>query len=89
MEHTQHSQVRAQQRGIPPLIIDLLIQFGVRKPAGKGAETLYFDKRTKKELQIYSGGLMGKLSGALDVYAIVVGDKVVTVGPRHKRINRV
>ncbi|MFA5914683.1 MAG: hypothetical protein WC830_14110 [Burkholderiales bacterium] len=88
MEHTQHSQIRAQQRGIPPLIIDLLIQFGVREPAGDGTEAIYFDKRAKKQLQAYSGGLMGKLSDALDVYAIVIGDKVVTIGPRYKRINR-
>lgn len=88
MEHTQHSQVRAQQRGIPQLIIDLLIQFGAREPAGEGTETLYFDKQAKKRLQTYSGGLMGKLSDQLNVYAVVIGDKVVTVGPRYKRINR-
>lgn len=89
MEHTQHSQIRAQQRGVPPLIIDLLMQFGAREPAGNGAETIYFDKRAKKQLQTYSGGLMSKLSGELDVYAIVANNKVVTVGPRYQRINRV
>lgn len=88
MEHTQHSQIRAQQRGIPPLIIDLLMQFGAREPAGDGAEAIYFDKRAKKQLQTYSGGLMSKLSNELDVYAIVSGNKVVTVGPRFKRISR-
>ena len=88
MEHTQHSQIRAQQRGIPQLIIDLLIQFGAREPAGEGTETIYFDKQAKKRLQTYSGRLMGKLSDQLNVYAVVIGDKVVTVGPRYKRINR-
>ena len=88
MEHTQHSRLRAQQRGIPPLIIDLLIQFGAREPAGEGAEAIYFDKRARKQLQMYSGGLMGKLRDELNVYAIVIGDRVVTVGPRYKRINR-
>ncbi len=32
---------------------------------------------------------MSKLSGELDVYAIVANNKVVTVGPRYQRINRV
>ena len=88
MEHTLHSQIRAQQRGIPPLIIDLLMQFGAREPAGNGTEAVYFDKQARKRLQTYSGGLMGKLNDALDVYAIVNGNDVVTVGPRYKRINR-
>lgn len=88
MEHTHHSQIRAQQRGVPPIIVDLLMQFGAREPSGDGTQTVYFDKQARKRLQSYSGGLMRKLSDELDAYAIVAGDRVVTVGPRYKRINR-
>lgn len=86
---TQHSSIRAKQRGIPPLIIDLLLEFGARVHDGKGAEVCYFDHRSKKRLQSYAGGLLGKLSGELDAYAVVSGDKIVTVGTRFKHINHV
>ena len=36
MQVTQHAQVRAKQRGIPPLLIDLLLQFGTSERAGTG-----------------------------------------------------
>jgi hypothetical protein len=63
------------------------LQFGTRESAGNGAETVYFDRKAKKQLQAYSGGLMQKLSESLDVFAVVSGNTVVTVGVRYKRIN--
>ena len=89
MRMSQHASKRSQQRGIPPLIVDLLLEFGTREHDGNGAEVCYFDRGAKRRLQSYAGGLIGKLSEDLDAYAIVSGDEVVTVGSRFKRINRV
>jgi len=89
MAMSQHASKRSQQRGVPPLIVDLLIQFGAREFDGKGAEICFFDNRAKKRLKSYAGGLISKLSEQLDAYAVVSGEQVITVGNRHKRINHV
>lgn len=35
MKLTKHASVRQQQRGIPPIVIDLLIDYGTVERAGK------------------------------------------------------
>lgn len=87
MQSTMHSAIRRQQRGVPPIIVDLLIQFGVREHDARGGEILYFDKRSKKKVETYVGGLFGKLNEHMDTYAIIASGKLVTVGSRFKRIN--
>lgn len=87
MSLTLHAAKRCQQRGVPQLIIDLLLEFGSRQHDGLGAKICYFDKKAKKRLQTYAGGLAGKLGGELNAYVIVNGDQVITAGPRFKRIN--
>lgn len=84
---TSHAQIRSQQRGIPPLVVDLLLQFGRREHDHRGAEIVYFDRRSRKRIESYAGGLISKLSEHLDSYAIVADGAVVTVGNRTKRIN--
>lgn len=87
MQNTIHSEVRGQQRGVPPIIVDLLLQFGVREHDASGGEILYFDKRSKKKVEIYAGGLFGKLNEHMDAYAVIASGKLITVGSRFKRIN--
>ena len=87
MSLTLHAAKRCQQRGVPPLVIDLLLEFGSRQHDGLGAEICYFDKKAKKRLQTYAGGLAGKLGCELNAYLIVNGDRVITAGPRFKKIN--
>lgn len=86
MKLTQHANVRAKQRGISPLVVDLLVRFGARQKSGDGTEICYFNRYARKALSAYVGGAIGKLSEDLDAYAIINGDQVVTVGPRYKRI---
>ncbi len=85
--NTAHANVRSQQRGIPPIVVDLLFQFGHRQHDHAGAEIVYFDRRSRKRLESYAGGLISKLSEHLDSYAVVADGKIVTVGTRFKRIN--
>jgi hypothetical protein len=87
---TDHAKVRAQQRGIPPLIVDWLKRFGAASNDGHGAQVRYFDKRSRKLLEQRVGReVVSRLSELLDAY-LVVGDDgtVVTVGHRYKRIHR-
>jgi hypothetical protein len=85
---TIHADVRAQQRGISPLVVDLLLQFGKREHDHAGAEIVFFDRRAKKDVESYTGGSIGKLSEQMDSYAVVSGGCVITVGMRYKKINR-
>ena len=34
MNMTRHAKIRAQQRGIPPIVVDLLIEYGTEARAG-------------------------------------------------------
>lgn len=88
MKATAHASVRCQQRGVSPLVVDLLLRFGRREHDHRGAEIVFFDRRAKKEVESYTGGSIGKLSEQMDSYAVVSDGCVITVGVRHKRINR-
>lgn len=87
MKNTMHSEIRQQQRGVPPIIVDLLIRFGNREHDARGGEVLYFDKKSKKKVETYVGGLFGKLNEHMDAYAVIASGKLVTVGSSYKRIN--
>jgi len=86
---TRHAQVRAQQRAIAPMVIDLLLQFGKTERAGDGTNKYYFDKSARRRVQAYAGPLAAMLDQHLDVYAVVSSDsKVITVAHRTERIKR-
>ena len=87
MHNTVHSGIRGQQRGVPPMIVDLLIQFGAREQHTQGSEIVYFNRKSKKKIETYAGGLFGKLNEHMDAYAVIASGKLVTVGARFKRIN--
>ena len=84
---TQHAKARSQQRGIPTIVIDLLLDFGATTQAPGGAEKIYFDKSSRKRLRAYAGPLASLLERHLNVYAVVNNeDRVITTGFRLGRI---
>ena len=88
MKATEHATIRAQQRGIPLLVVDLLLRFGCREHDHYGAEIVYFDKKSRNQIAKYSGGLIGKLNEHLESYAVLADGKIITVGARYKNIIR-
>jgi UDP-N-acetylglucosamine transferase subunit ALG13 len=86
--NTVHANVRCQQRGIPPIVVDMLLQFGRRDHDHAGAEIVYFDSSAKKKIEKYTGSLIGKFNEHLDSYVVMAGGAIVTVGTRYKRIKR-
>ncbi len=40
---TRHAQVRMQQRGVPPLILEWLLKYGAIEHDGHGGHVRYFD----------------------------------------------
>lgn len=83
---TKHATIRSQQRAVPPIAIDQLHRFGACQRDERGAEILFFDRRSRNRVLAYAGGLIGRLSEHLDAYAVVADGRLVTVGSRYKRI---
>lgn len=89
MDTTRHAASRIQQRGIPKLVVDMLLEFGCSEPAGGGASKFFFDKLARRKVKAYAGSLSRVLEDHLDVYAVVGPDtQVITVGHRYERIRR-
>jgi hypothetical protein len=86
---TKHAQTRSQQRGISPMMVDLLMQFGVKEPAGSGATKVFLNKEAKRKLTAYAGRLASHLQQHLDIYAVLsADDEVITVAHRIEHIQR-
>ncbi len=86
MNMTKHAQVRSQQRAIPPMLIDLLLQFGASERAGTGVSKVFFDKTSRRRVKAYAGPLASLLEDHLDVYAVVNDDQtIITTGHRTVR----
>lgn len=89
MAYTHHAQLRAQQRAIPPMLVDLLLQFGHREKSGDGTAKVFFDKDARRKLRAYAGALASSIEQHLDVYVVVSSAQVViTVAHRDDRIRR-
>jgi len=89
MNLTEHARIRSQQRSIPPVMVDLLLQFGTTESAGDGANKMFFDKSARRRVQAYFGQIAPLLNQHLDLYAVVGSDdQIITVGHRLERIRR-
>lgn len=89
MNLTRHAAARSQQRAIPPMMIDLLLQFGKSESAGAGAAKLFFDRQARRRVAAYAGPLASLLNDHLDLFAVVDQDmQVITIGHRLERIRR-
>lgn len=86
---SRHAKTRCQQRCIPPMLVDLLLRFGVTERAPGKADKVFFNRTARKQIKAYAGPLAGQLDQHLDIYAVVSGDgAVVTIGHRQERIRR-
>lgn len=88
---TRHAQIRAQQRGIPPLIEDLLDRYGTERYDGCGAVTEFFDKSSLRNMEREMGRepvrCLAAWHSAYKVLSIRDG-VTITIGRRTKRIWR-
>ena len=86
---TKHAEARMQQRGVTLEALDLLLEYGARAHAGKGAEIVYFDKKARERLLKKPGNAAIKAdSKQLKSYAVCKGAMIVTVGKLYKRVKR-
>lgn len=87
---TQHARVRMQQRGVPPVIVEWLLEYGATVYEGRGAHVRYFDKHARQRIRREKGDLvLRRLHELFDSYAVVADDgAIVTVGHRYRRMKR-
>ncbi|NDH64520.1 MAG: hypothetical protein EBY18_23405 [Alphaproteobacteria bacterium] len=88
--NTQHAEIRAQQRGIPPLMDELLDRYGHEQHDGHGAVILFLDKQSIRSMERDLGRRpVARLAEWLDVYKVRTSDgQTITIGHRTRRIWR-
>ena len=88
---TRHAAKRAQQRAIPALVLDLLLDYGDRFVAGGGTEIVRMGQRSRAELADDLPSAIWREHGRKlqTAYAVVAANgAVVTVGHRFCRVER-
>lgn len=86
---TNHAQIRLQQRCVPTLIVDWLLDYGALVYDGHGAQIRFFDKKSLKALAQSAGqGIVKQLSKYMKAYIVTDEDTVITVGYLYKRVYR-
>ena len=88
MNFSKHAFERSDQRGIPPVAIDLILEFGDVE-FHKGREIFSLGKKGLRKARHYLGKLdKGYILLLKGVYVVVAGDTIVTVARKtchHKR----
>lgn len=87
---TAHAHTRAQQRGLPPLVMHWLDDFGREVPAPGGTTIRHFDKHARRRLERTVGREpVRRMHEYLDAYAVYGPDgRIITIGHRYRRIHR-
>ena len=91
MEHlSQHAATRMQQRGIPPAVLECLLEYGRLQYDHHGGAIVFLDKAARRRFAREQGGEpLKRLEKHLRAYAVIATDGTVkTVGHRYKRIPR-
>jgi len=85
-QYTEHAKTRAQQRGIPPLITNWLMDYGEEQFDGHGGVIHYFSRNSVRRIERDLGTVpVRRMSEYLRCYMVVSstdGD-VITLGKRH------
>lgn len=82
--YTKHALLRSHQRSIPPIVIDLLLDFADPTPAGKGAESYSFTKRSWRKAAAYLGPRAKDFEKYRHTYLILASNgQIITIAYQH------
>ena len=80
---TWHARRRLQQRAIPLIVIEALLDFGERRAAGHQAESVFFTRRAWRRFAAYVGAAIKCFERYRNCYLIEAGDgAIVTIAFR-------
>jgi hypothetical protein len=87
---SKHASCRAQQRGIPGVVLEWLFDYGESQPDHRGAEVLYFTNKSRQQIDRSEGSAaIRRFNEFMNSYAVVGRDgSLITCGHRVKKINR-
>jgi hypothetical protein len=89
--YSRHAKLRAQQRGIPPLIEEWLDEFGELVYDGRGAATRYFSHRSIRRMErAFGREIVRNMARYLDIYKVEGSSdaSIITIGHRTGRVRR-
>jgi hypothetical protein len=87
MQTAVHARSRCQQRGIPPAVVDLIVDFGA-EVRSHGASKYYLDRKARTDLRrAVEPQALRQVERKLNCYVVVADDGVlITAAPRTTRI---
>ena len=88
---SHHAAIRAQQRSVPRLIVEWLVDFGEEQFDGHGAIVRYFSKRSLRALEREFGRRpINQMKRWFHAYGVWSerNSELITTGWRQRRINR-
>lgn len=91
MNSRSHGEIRQQQRGIPSVMVDLVLRYGSREYDHRGGVVKYLDRRGRKVIEQNMGRDFVKRHGdQMDVYVVqsATDGRVITCGHRYAKIYR-
>lgn len=91
MNSRSHGETRQQQRGIPSVIVNLVLTYGSHEYDNRGGVMKYLDRRSRKAIAQDKGrDFVKRYSNQMNVYVVqsAIDGRVITCGHRHTRINR-
>lgn len=88
---SKHAAIRAQQRGITPMIQEYLLEYGAEIYDGHGGIKRCFDKRSIRRIERCLGAeQVRRIANFQDTYLVESchDGSIITVGHRTKRMHR-
>ena len=88
--NTKHAQIRAQQRGIPPLAVRLLDEYGRELHTDSGTIITFLDRTSIRRIeQDFGRRPAARFSEWFDVYRVsTTTGTTLTIGHRTRRLRR-
>lgn len=88
MQLSRHAAIRCQQRSIPPMIREWLLDFGAEEHTHGGTKR-FFDQKARRQLAAaYGSEVVDRMGDLLNLYLVEGDDCIVTAGVRTRRIRR-
>jgi hypothetical protein len=81
-DYTRHANERSGARIIPPMIAEIVVEYGESRDAGDGARKYALSKRSMCELRQFAGRELAKAIEpyrSRNAYVVAVGGRIVTV----------
>lgn len=83
-----HAAKRCQQRGIPPMVVKWLLDFG-EEIHSSGAEIYRFSRAGRRAFRRYAGRrVMSSLNRYMNCYLVLEDGVIITVGHRYRPIRK-